>query len=119
MYNMMSGFPRGDTERKKHLLQLVQPVGDIQEHVPTLEHPSPLAEQVLECLRRTGGDAQDEVVVRNHDFLGGRVLPLGRPKTRVLVGRFARGDAFPLACYLYSTVTQGDKRCEIDQGWGR
>lgn len=102
--------------QSKHLLQLVQPMGDIQKHVPALEHLPPLPDQVLEALRRAGRDAQDDVVVGTYDSLGGGALPRGGPKARVLVGRFTRGDAFTLARYLYSNVVQGVKRDGIDQG---
>lgn len=84
-----------------HLLQQVQPVGDVQKHVPALEHPPSLADQVLKGLRRARGDAQNEVVVGSYDFLGGGTLPLRRPKARVLGGRFSWGNAFPLARHLH------------------
>lgn len=69
----------------------MQPVGDVQEHVPALEYPPPLTDQILEGFRRAGRNAQDEVVVRHRHFLrGGGVPPsLGRPKPRVLDGRLA------------------------------
>lgn len=99
----MSGFPHGDTQEwKEHLLQLVQPVGDVQEHISAFEHPPPLADQVLEGLRRTRGDAQDQVVVGNYDSLGGGAFLPGGSEACVLIGRFARGNAFPLARYLRS-----------------
>ena len=79
----------------------MQPVGDVQEHVPALEHPPSLANQILEGFRRARGDAQDEVVVGDYDFVGRGVCPLHRPKPCVLGGRFARRDAFPLARHLH------------------
>lgn len=98
------------TRKKKHLLQLVQSVGDVQQHIPALEHPPPLADQVLESLRRTRGDAQDEVVVGNYNFLGGGALLLRGPEAFVRVGRFSRGNAFPLARYLHP-------KHNVERGW--